>query len=101
MITPALGLLDITVEPRVLADNRWGRLFALAYTQPTTVAFGIADNAALMITTDGATVVGDNVVVGLDLRLATLALGSNQAFVIANGLLDVFAPGDALWSLPE
>lgn len=101
VITPALGLLDITVEPRVLADNRWGRLFSLAYTQPATVAFGVADNAALIVTNDGAVVAGDNVVISLDLRLATLALGKNQAFVIANGLLDVFAPGDALWSQPE
>jgi len=35
----------------------------------------------------------------LDLRQATLALGDNQGFVIANGLLDVFAPGDAIEAL--
>lgn len=96
VITPALGLLDIAVEPRVLADNRWGRLFSLGYHQPDRVAFGIADNAALIVTADGATVAGDNVVVSLDLGSATLALGENQAFVIANGLLNVFAPGDML-----
>lgn len=101
VITPALGLLDITVEPRVLADNRWGRIFSLAYTQPEMVAFGIADDAALIVTRDGASVAGDNVVVSLDLRAATLALGENQAFVIANGLLDVFAPGDVLWPKPK
>ncbi len=95
VITPALGLLDITVEPRVLADNRWGRLFSLAYNHPDQVAFGLADDAALIVTGDGATVAGANVVVSLDLRSATLALGANRAFAIANGLLDVFAPGDA------
>jgi len=101
VITPALGLLDITVEPRVLADNRWGRLFSLGYHHPDRAAFGIADNAALVVTADGASVAGDNVVVSLDLSSATLALGENQAFVIANGLLDVFAPGDALLPTPK
>lgn len=101
VITPALGLLDIAVEPRVLADNRWGRLFSLGYHHPDHTAFGIADNAALVITDDGVTVDGDNVIVSLDLSSATLALGENQAFVIANGLLDVFAPGDVLLPKPK
>ncbi len=35
-------------------------------------------------------------VVALDLREATLDLGSNDGFVIANGLLDVFTAGDAV-----
>jgi hypothetical protein len=94
VITDALGLVDITVEPQLLADNRWGRLFSLAYTQPGTVAFGLADGAGLLLTEEGVEAVGDNVVISLDLRRATLDLGANQAFVIANGLLDVFAPGD-------
>ncbi|HAJ38217.1 MAG TPA: cyanophycinase [Chloroflexi bacterium] len=101
VISPALSLLDIAVEPRVLADNRWGRLFSLGYHHPDRTAFGIADNAALIITADGATVAGNNVVVSLDLSSATLARGDNQAFVIANGVLDVFAPGDVLLPTPE
>lgn len=96
VITDGLALLNITVEPQILADNRWGRLFSLAYERPGTVALGISDGAGLLVTREGASVVGDNVVISLDLRRASLDLGANQAFVIANGLIDVFAPDDGL-----
>ncbi len=94
VITDGLTLLDIMVEPAFLADNRWGRLFSLAYTNPARVAFGVADDSALAITGDGASVIGDNVVVSLDLRDAALDYGDNRAFAIANGIVDIFAPGD-------
>jgi hypothetical protein len=61
---------------------------------PERVAFAVNDGSALAITASGAEVLGDNPVLSLDLRAATLALGENDAFVIANGLVDVFAPGD-------
>jgi cyanophycinase len=93
-IVDGLGLLDITVEPQVLNDNRWGRLFSLAYNQPDAVAFGLTQNTALEITSDGARTLGDNVIFALDLQNAALDLGTNNGFVIANGLLDVFVPGD-------
>ncbi len=94
VITDGLALLDVTVEPALLAGNRWGRLFSLAYTHAARVAFGVADDSALVITAEGASVSGDNVVLSLDLRDAALDYGDNRAFVIANGLLDIFAPGD-------
>ena len=93
-IARGLGLLDITLEPQVLNDNRWGRLFSLAHSVPDRVAFGLTQNTALEITPEGARTIGDNVVFALDLRNATLDLGTNEGFVIANGLLDVFVPGD-------
>ncbi len=99
-ILPGLGLLDLSIEPQVIGDNRWGRLFSLAYNQPDLLAIGLADDTALAITASSATVLGDNVVFFLDLRYATLDLGSNQGFVIANGLIDVFAPDDLVAAQP-
>jgi cyanophycinase-like exopeptidase len=96
VISAGLALLPVAVEPDVVANNRWGRLFSLAYVHPAAPAFGLGQGAALVIRPDGAEVVGDEVVVSLDLRPATLAWGANRAFVIANGLLDVFAPGDTV-----
>ncbi len=93
-ITQGLGLLDITLEPQILNDNRWGRLFSLAYNASDTVAFGLTQNSALEITQEGSNALGTNVIFALDLRDATLDLGTNAGFVIANGLLDVFVPGD-------
>jgi cyanophycinase len=93
-IVEGLGLLDITVEPQVLNDNRWGRLFSLAYNDPEAVAFGLTQDTALEVTREGARVLGNNVLFTLDLRNAALDLGTNSGFVIANGLLDVFVPDD-------
>jgi cyanophycinase len=91
-----LGLLPVTVEPRLLADFRWGRLVALAHEHPDLPAFGIADQTALEVSRNGSTVIGTNGVVALDLRAAKLSLGTNKAYVFANGLLDTFAPGEAV-----
>jgi cyanophycinase len=95
-ILKGLGLLDIAVEPQLLNDNRWGRLFSLAYQEPGTVAFGLTQNTALEITQEGARTIGNNAIFALDLRNAALNLGANDGFVIANGLLDVFVPGDTV-----
>jgi cyanophycinase len=95
-IAKGLGLLPVTVEPRLLADFRWGRMIALAHEHPDLPAFGIADETALEIGRDGATVIGTNGVVTLDLRKAQRSLGTNHAYVFANGLLDTFAPGEAV-----
>jgi cyanophycinase len=93
-IVTGLGLIDVTLEPQILNDNRWGRLFSLAYNEPDTVAFGLTQNTALEITREGPRTIGDNVIFALDLRNAARDLGTNNGFVIANGLLDVFVPGD-------
>ncbi len=94
VITDGLALLDVTLEPQVIENNRWGRLFSLATSLPEQIALGLSDGAALMLNADGARVLGDGVLFVLDLRQAALDFGDNQQFVIANGLLDLFAPGD-------
>jgi cyanophycinase len=96
VITDGLGLVDAMLEPQIIENNRWGRLFALAYTHPQRLALGLSDDAALLITAKEARVLGEGVLFVLDLSQATLALGDNKQFVIANGLLDLFAPGEAV-----
>lgn len=91
-IRSGLGLLNIQVEPQVMEDNRWGRIFSLAYYQPALLTLGITNDTAIEITPNGATILGNNVLFILDFSHASLALGDNHGFVIANGLLDVFAP---------
>ncbi len=95
-IAPGLGLVNLIVEPQLITDNRWGRLLSLAYSQPGIIAVGLPHNTAVEIGPDGAVVFGENVVFTFDLRSAQLDLGTNRGFVIANGLLDIFAPGEAL-----
>ncbi len=90
------GLLPVTFEPCVVENGAWGRLFALAYEHAEQPVFGLGMNTALVLTQQGAAVIGEEAVVALDLRTATRDLGDNNAYVIANGLLDVFAAGDTV-----
>ncbi|HEX2622963.1 MAG TPA: hypothetical protein VHL11_22540, partial [Phototrophicaceae bacterium] len=93
-IQPGLGLINAMFETRTLADYRVGRMVALAYAHPDTLAVGLNEETALEITPDGARVMGTNGIFVLDLRQATLARGTNNAYAFANGWLDSFAPGD-------
>jgi cyanophycinase len=98
-IQPGLGLVNITMQPQLLADNRFGRWFSLAYNRPDLLAIGLNKDTAIEISHNGTQVVGQNAIFVLDLRAALLETGSNNGFVIANGLLDIFAPGEPL--VPE
>jgi cyanophycinase-like exopeptidase len=97
-IRAGLGGVDINIEPQILEDNRWGRLFSLAYNHPSQLAIGISRNTGLVIDQSGARVIGSSGVFVLDLRTARLDLGDNRSFVVANGLLDVYTPGENLWT---
>ncbi|GAB4492218.1 MAG: Type 1 glutamine amidotransferase-like domain-containing protein [Anaerolineales bacterium] len=99
-IRPGVGLINLTLQPQMLDNNRFGRLFSLAYNHPDQLAIGLNANTALEITSAGARVLGENGIFVLDLRSAQLGLGSNNGFVIFNGLLDVFAPGEMVQPEP-
>jgi cyanophycinase len=91
-----LALLPLLIEPRIMHANRWGYWFALAYTHPDQLAIGIAADTVLALTPQGAVVQGHNGVFVLDLQHATRTVGANQAYVLANGLLDVFGAGETV-----
>lgn len=91
-----LGFLPLLIEPRVMGNNRWGRLFSLVYNHPHLLALGIADNTAVVIDRRGARALGENAVFTFDLRHAKRALGTNGLFVIANALMDVYAGGEEI-----
>ncbi len=93
-IKEGLGFLPIVIEPRVMGNNRWGRLFSLAYNHPELLALGIADNTAVVIDRRGARAMGENAVFVFDLQHAKRALGTNGLFVIANAVMDVYAGGE-------
>ncbi|MBK9926733.1 MAG: cyanophycinase [Anaerolineales bacterium] len=95
-ITPSLGWVNITLEPQIIADKRFGRLTSLAYNHPELLSLGINKDTAIVLDKDGARVIGDNGVFVFDLRKAKLKLGTNDGFMIANAMLDVFVPGETL-----
>jgi cyanophycinase len=95
-IRPGVGLLSVMAEPQTLANNRWGRIFSLAYAHPDQLTLGLVDNTAIEFSAQTAKVLGERAIVVLDLRSATLDLGINEGYVIANGLMDVFGSGERI-----
>lgn len=95
-IEPGLNLVKVNFEPQVNEENRWGRWLQLAYYHPDQLTLGLASNSAIVITPNGAFSIGQHPLVILDLSAATLGLGEAAQLVIANGLIDVFAPGEIL-----
>jgi cyanophycinase-like exopeptidase len=95
-VATGLRLLPVQIETRLMDSNHWGRFFSLAYHSPKWVVLGLSVDSGIEIGTEEAVVLGDNALVTLDFRKAKLALGENQAFVFANGLIDVFAPDEAI-----
>ncbi len=100
-VREGLRILEASVEPRLMADNRWGRLIAMAYQDPNLVAIGIPDETIIVIDSTGARVEGGNSAVVLDLRSARREYGTNNGYIIVNGVLDLFAPGDVITPLNE
>lgn len=94
--TNGLRLLPAHIETQLLEGNRWGRLFSLVYNNPKWIGLGLSAHSGLEVSGDGAIVLGENVLIALDLRKASLALGENKAYVFANGLMDVYAPTEAI-----
>lgn len=95
-IRKGLSLLQLNIEAKTHRDYRWGALISLAYNNPSRLAIGLRPGSALEITRDGAFVLGEDDLFVLDFSLATLSTGNNQTMVVANGLLDVIAPGEAV-----
>jgi cyanophycinase len=95
-----LGLLNGTFVSRILEDNRWGELISLAYQHPDLLSVGLSQDSAIEINQDGARSAGDNATFVMDFRKAVLDLGTNDQLVAANGLLDVFAPGQSMQPEP-
>lgn len=96
-IQPGLGLLPAVFEPRPLYDYLYGRMVSHVVAAPEWPVVGIERGAALRVSPDAVTVIGDEAALVLDSRYAaTLATGDNDAFAATWLLLDTFAPGSAL-----
>ena len=95
-IQAGLNLVDINITPQIMADNNWGSWISVAYNQPEMLSLGISENTAIELSPTRAVSFGEKPLFMLDLRDATIDTGSNNEAVIANGLLDVFAPHEII-----
>ncbi|MFN8445349.1 MAG: Type 1 glutamine amidotransferase-like domain-containing protein [Caldilineaceae bacterium] len=96
-VQPGLKWLPgVAIEPRMVLERHWGRLYSqLAHTS-TLLGLGVDVNTALEITTTGASVVGSNTVVVLDGRLSSFATGTNGALSALYVMLDSYVQGDTV-----
>lgn len=94
---PGMDLVNLNIEPQVNEENRWGRWLHLAYSHPESLAAGLSSNSAIVVTQSGVFTIGELPVALLDLSTATLGLGDAAQLVIANGLMDIFAPGEIVY----
>jgi cyanophycinase-like exopeptidase len=86
----------VAVEPKMVMDRHWGRLYNHLYRNHTLLGLGVDVNTAVEFTATGAKTWGQNTVVVFDGRFATYALGANNALSERFVLLDTYVEGDAL-----
>ena len=94
-----LGLVQANIDPLALNTHSWERLITSSYLFPKTLSIGLAPGAALKIESDQASILGTNVVTVMDLRSASITTGSSGIYEIANGMLDVYTPGEQIQPL--
>jgi cyanophycinase len=96
-IQPGLSWIPgVAVEPRLVMDRHWGRLYNHLVRDPALLGLGIDVDTAIEFTASGASVWGMNTVVVLDGRFASFDLGSNNALSARYVVLDTYVEGDAL-----
>ena len=86
----------IAVEPRMVMDRHWGRVYNHLYSNPALLGLGVDVNTAIEFTATGTTVWGRNTVLVADGRFATYGLGTNDALSARYVVLDTYIEGDAL-----
>jgi cyanophycinase-like exopeptidase len=86
----------VAVEPRMVMDRHWGRVYNQLYRNHALLGLGVDVNTAIEFTATSANVWGKNTVVVFDGRFASYALGTNGALSERYVLLDTYVEGDAI-----
>ncbi len=96
-IQPGLNWISgVAVEPRMVMDRHWGRVYNHLYRSHALLGLGVDVNTAIEFTVTGAKVLGKNTVVVFDGRFASYALGTNSALSERYVLLDTYVEGDPI-----
>ena len=96
-IQPGLNWIPgVAVEPRIVMDRHWGRVYNHLYRNHALLGLGMDVNTAIEFTPPGAQVWGKNTVVVFDGRYGSYALGTNDALSVTYVLLDTYVEGDVI-----
>jgi cyanophycinase len=86
----------VAIEPRMVMDRHWGRLYNHLYTNSALLGLGVDVDTAIEFTSTGAQVWGENTVVVFDGRYGSYDLGTNDALSARYVLLDTYVEGDGI-----
>ncbi len=89
-------LPGVAVEPRMVLERHWGRMYNQLYRNHSLLGLGIDAGSAAEFTPTGATAWGLNTVAVFDGRLASYALGSNGALSERYVMLDTYVESDPI-----
>jgi cyanophycinase len=99
-LVAGLGWVQVAIEPGIVSNRHWGRLYNLVAAQPTTdrLAVGIDAGTAVEFRPDLAAprVIGDSAAVALDGRSGSFGVSSNGALAARWVLLDTFVGGQEI-----
>ena len=88
------GMFDFSITSSLLFGNRWQNLLSTTFQHPDSLSVGLTADSGLIISEDGAVAAGSGPLVVLDFRRSILEQAADGNVVIANGLLDIFLPGE-------
>jgi cyanophycinase-like exopeptidase len=97
-LVAGLGWVSVGVEPGIVSNRHWGRLYSVVGAQANHLAFGIDAGTAVEFSAGVAvpTVVGDNAAVVLDGRYGSFDVGTNGALAARWVILDTFVDGESV-----
>ncbi len=88
------GMFDFCLTSSLLIGNRWQSVLSTAFQHPDFLSIGLTTDSGLIISPDGAVAAGSGPLVTLDLRRSITESTADGNGVIANGLMDIFIPGE-------
>jgi cyanophycinase-like exopeptidase len=97
-VVGGLGWVGVGVEPGIVSNRHWGRLYSVVGAQANRLAFGIDAGTAVEFGA-GLTaprVVGDSAAVVLDGQSATFGVGTNDTLAAHWVILDTFVGGEQI-----
>jgi cyanophycinase len=97
-LVPGLGWIGVGVEPGIVSNRHWGRLYSVVGTQAYHLAFGIDAGTAVEFGpgVSAPSVVGDSAAVVLDGQYATFGAGTNDTLAAHWVILDTFVAGEEI-----
>lgn len=101
-VTPVAGLgwVGVAVEPGIVSNRHWGRLYNIVATEPAASRLGLGIDAETAVEFGpglaAPLVVGDNAAVALDGRFGSFGVGSNGTIAAHWAILDTYVGGQAI-----